>query len=130
MASEKNAAAAKATAAKMYNKAFQQQAMASEKNAAARAKLAKSIATEKKIAQRTLDAAVATMERSMLALKTQTRKSIKKTNGRVDKWALQIKNEAREVRGLMKAQLTKLSGDISTMRAKSKSAISKANAKS
>jgi hypothetical protein len=127
---KKNLVAAKATAAKMYNKAFQQQAMASEKNAAARAKLAKSIATEKKIAQRTLDAAVATMERSMLALKTQTRKSIKKTNGRVDKWALQIKTEAREVRGLMKAQLTKLSGDISTMRAKSKSAISKANTKS
>merc|ERR1711981_1520693 len=78
-------------------------------------------------AARLLNAAVATMERSMLAVKTQTRSRIKSANLRVTGYANQIKKEAVEVQAAMKAQVAALRGKITTMRGKSAKAIAAAN---
>merc|ERR1711881_13513 len=81
-------------------------------------------------AKRLLDGAVGTMERSMLALKTATRKKIKKGRQHVTDYANQIAKEATDVNILMKNQLAKLNGKVATMRSKSAAAISAANAAS
>merc|ERR1711904_481374 len=85
------------------------------------------IAAEKKMAKRLLDGAVGTMERSLLALKTATRKKIKKGRQHVTDYANQIAKEAKDVNILMKNQLARLSKNIGSMRSKHLSAISSAN---
>jgi len=67
------------------------------------------------------------MERSALALKTATRKKIKKGRQHVTDYANQIAKEAKDVNILMKNQLARLSKNVSTMRSKSAAAISAAN---
>merc|ERR1711871_1664998 len=100
---------------------------ARKKSAAGRLALSKRIAAEKKMAKRLLDGAVSTMERSLLALKTATRKKIKKGRQHVTDYANQIAKEAKDVNILMKNQLAKLNGKIGSMRSKHLSAISSAN---
>merc|ERR1711998_538650 len=70
------------------------EAEAAKKSAADRAAIAESIETEKAIAKQTLTDSVATMHRSLLALKYQTETKIKKTNTRVDAYAAQLKKES------------------------------------
>merc|ERR1740138_1630298 len=53
---------------------------AAAESAAGRAKLAESVAAEKAAAKEALDDNVATLTRSLLALKKETQKKIKKTN--------------------------------------------------
>merc|ERR1711871_744074 len=84
------------------------EAEAAKKSAADRAAIAESIETEKAIAKQTLTDSVATMHRSLLALKYQTEEKIKKTNTRVDAYAAQLKKEAEEVKGMMDAQMESL----------------------
>jgi hypothetical protein len=114
----------------MFKKAETQEAAAAKASAAGRVALSKKIAAERKMAKRLLNGAVATMERSMLALKTATRKKIKKGRNQVTAYANQIAKEAKDVNALMKAQLARLSANIGTMRSKSAAAIAAANAKS
>merc|ERR1712159_564408 len=78
----------------------------------------KTFAPEAAAAKDQLKAAVATMQRSLLALKTETAKAIKKTNSRVDAYAKALSKEAAEVDKLMKAQMKTLLGKISAQKKK------------
>jgi len=101
------------------------EAAAYKKSAADRAKIADEIKTERKSAKRQLDDAVATMQRALLALKTETEKKVKDTNTRVDAYAKAITKEAGDVSDLMKAQLNQLTTGINNQ-AKAASAATKA----
>merc|ERR1712054_552710 len=124
---KKNLKAARKKSEAMFSKAEAQEAAAARKSAAGRLALAKRIAAEKKMAKRLMGGAVGTMERSLLALKTATRKKIKKGRQHVTDYANQIAKEAKDVNILMKNQLAKLNGKIGSMRSKHLSAISSAN---
>merc|ERR1719160_1244333 len=124
---KKNLKAARKKSEAMFAKAEAQEAAAAKKSAAGRLALSKRIAAEKKMAKRLLDGAVSTMERSLLALKTATRKKIKKGRQHVTDYANQIAKEAKDVNILMKNQLARLSKNIGSMRSKHLSAISSAN---
>merc|ERR1719326_1295971 len=76
------------------------------------------------------EAAAATMQRSLLALKTETAKKIKKANTRVDAYAAQLKKEAADVKGLMKAQMKLLTGKVSAQKKQAAANIAAADAKS
>merc|ERR1719392_235372 len=106
------------------------EAHAARKNAAGRAAIARSIAASKKAAQRQLKDAVGTMNRSLLALKTETAKKIKKTNHKVTAYADALAKEAKDVDAAMKANMASLVSKINRSRAASKSSINRANAKS
>merc|ERR1712159_111811 len=80
---KKNLAAATAAAKLAFAGANAKEKAAAAKNAASRAKLARSIAASKKAANRQLRDAVAAMSKSLLALKYETEKKIKKTNTKV-----------------------------------------------
>jgi len=73
---------------------------------------------------------VATMQRSLTALKSQTALKIKKTNTAVDAYAAQIKKENEDVKGLMKTQMTDLLGKIQAQKDAASEDISAADAKS
>merc|ERR1711968_288408 len=73
---------------------------------------------------------VATLQRSMLALKKETRKKIAKTNKRVDAYAAALTKEAKDVDSLMKTQMSNLLSGINAQRKAASSAISAANAAS
>jgi hypothetical protein len=113
-----------------FIKAFDKEAAAASKSAAGRAAIAKSIETESAAAKDQLNAAVATMQRSLLALKTETEKKIKKTNKRVDAYAAALTKEASDVDKLMKAQMKTLTGKIAAQSAKASADIAAADAKS
>jgi hypothetical protein len=81
-----------------------------------RKELGESIAAEKATAKQELDDAVATLHRSLFALKTETHEKIKKTNNRVDAYASAIKKEAVDVAGLMKSQMSNLMGGIAAQK--------------
>merc|ERR1719487_1473492 len=106
------------------------EAAAASKSAAGRAAIAASIKVEAANAKEQLGDAVATMQRSLLALKTQTRAKIKKTNHRVDAYAAALKKEAKDVDLLMKAQMTTLNGKIEAQKKAASADIAAANAKS
>merc|ERR1711975_194641 len=67
--------------------------------------------------------AVSTMQRSLLALKTETEKKIKKTNKRVSAYAKALKKEASDVDKLMKAQMKDLTSKIAASSKKQSAAI-------
>merc|ERR1719478_515435 len=70
---------------------------AARKNAAGRAAIARAIASSKRAAKRQLNDAVGAMNRSLLALKTETAKKIKKTNHKVTAYAGALAKEAKDV---------------------------------
>merc|ERR1712178_642100 len=105
-------------------------AHAARKNAAGRAAIARSIAASKKAAQRQLKDAVGTMNRSLLALKTETAKKIKKTNHKIAAYADALAKEAKDVDAAMKANMASLVSKINRSRAKVGASIGAANAKS
>merc|ERR1712159_848578 len=96
----------------VFIKTFAREAAAAKKSAAGRAAIAASIETEAANAKQELGDAVATMQRSLLVLKTQTRKAIKKTNKRVTAYADALTKEAADVDKLMSDQMTLLTGKI------------------
>merc|ERR1712216_289486 len=103
---------------------------AARKNAAGRAALDRSIAANKRAAKRQLNDAVGSMNRSLLALKVETAKKIKKTNHEVTAYANALKKEAKEVDAAMKANMASLVAKINAARRNTKAATNAANAKS
>merc|ERR1712054_318222 len=106
------------------------EAAAAEKSAAGRAAIAASIKLEAANAKQELGDAVATMQRSLLVLLTQTRKKIKKTNKRVSAYADALKKEASDVDALMKDQMKFLTGKIEAQKKAASADIAAADAKS
>merc|ERR1711934_1331642 len=113
-----------------FSHANAQERKAASKNAAGRAALARSIARNKKAAKRQLKDAVGTMNRSLLALKVETAKKIKKSNHKVTAYADALAKEAKDVDAAMKANMNALTAKVSAARRSAKSAINAANAKS
>merc|ERR1712036_129722 len=93
---KKNLAAAVKVAKVAFSHANAQERKAASKNAAGRAALARSIARNKKSAKRQLSDAVSSMNRSLLALKVETAKKIKKTNHKVTAYAEALAKEAND----------------------------------
>merc|ERR1711998_799025 len=108
----KNLDAATKEATAKFAAANAKEAAAASKSAAGRAAIAASIETEAANAKQELGDAVATMQRSLLVLKTQTQKKIK------------------DVDALMAAQMKLLTGKISDMDKSIKSDLKAADAKS
>merc|ERR1719174_1041540 len=127
---KKNLAAAVKVAKVAFSHANAQERKAASKNAADRAALARSIARNKKSAKRQLSDAVSSMNRSLLALKVETAKKIKKSNHKVTAYADALAKEAKDVDAAMKANMNALTAKVSAARRSAKSAINAANAKS
>merc|ERR1719420_1309381 len=127
---KKNLAAAVKVAKVAFSHASAQERKAASKNAAGRAALARSIARNKKSAKRQLSDAVSSMNRSLLALKVETAKKIKKSNHKVTAYADALAKEAKDVDAAMKANMNALTAKVSAARRSAKSAINAANAKS
>merc|ERR1711988_284747 len=127
---KKNLVAAVRVAKVGFAAANAKEAAAAKKNAAGRAAIARSIAASKKASQRSLRDAVGAMNRSLLALKTETAKKIKKTNHKVTAYAGALKKEAKDVDAAMKANMAALISKINRARAGAKSSINRANAAS
>merc|ERR1719287_162677 len=87
-------------------------------------------AASKKAAKRQLSDAVSSMNRSLLALKVETAKKIKKSNHKVTAYADALAKEAKDVDSAMKANMNALTAKVSAARRSAKSAINAANAKS
>merc|ERR1711998_521801 len=126
----KNLDAATKEATAKFAAANAKEAAAASKSAAGRAAIAASIETEAANAKQELGDAVATMQRSLLVLKTQTQKKIKKTNKKVTAYADALAKEAKDVDALMAAQMKLLTGKISDMDKSIKSDLKAADAKS
>merc|ERR1711970_113962 len=105
---KKNLAAATAQMARKFSAVTEAEERAASKNAAGRAGLARKIAAAKKEAKRELGDAVAAMSKSLLALKYETEKKIKKTNTKVSAYADALKKEAKDVSAAMKANMATL----------------------
>merc|ERR1712022_58643 len=118
-----NLVAATKDAKAKFAAASNKEAAAAAKNAAARAALAGKIAAEKKFAARALKDAVGGLTRSLLALKTETSKKIKKTNSKVGAYADRLAAQAKAVDAAMKA-------NVAAARASVKAATGAANAAS
>merc|ERR1719352_1046789 len=127
---KKNLVAAVKMAKKCFSKANAKERAAARKNAAGRAAIARSIASSKRAAKRQLNDAVGAMNRSLLALKTETAKKIKKTNHKVTAYAGALAKEAKDVDAAMKANMNSLTAKINAARRSAASATRAANAKS
>merc|ERR1711990_1157865 len=125
-----NLVAATKDAKAKFAAASNKEAAAAAKNAAARAALAGKIAADKKFAARALKDAVGGLTRSLLALKTETSKKIKKTNNKVGAYADRLAAQAKAVDAAMKANVASLSSKIGAARASIKAATGAANAAS
>merc|ERR1719446_377570 len=125
-----NLVAATKDAKAKFAAASNKEAAAAAKNAAARAALAGKIAADKKFAARALKDAVGGLTRSLLALKTETSKKIKKTNSKVGAYADRLAAQAKAVDAAMKANVASLSSKIAAARASVKAATGAANAAS
>merc|ERR1711975_190207 len=126
---KKNLVASVKVAKVAFAVANAKEAHAARKNAAGRAAIARSIAASKKAAQRQLKDAVGTMNRSLLALKTETAKKIKKTNHKVTAYADALAKEAKDVDAAMKANMASLVSKINRARAASVKSINDGIAK-
>merc|ERR1719446_923112 len=113
-----------------FEKTEAAEAAAAAKSAAGRAAIAASIKQAKANAEEELEDAVATMARSLTALKMETAKKIKKTNNDVAAYANELKKEASEVKKIMDAQMAMLKGKVASQKAGAKAALTKANAAS
>merc|ERR1712205_74891 len=127
---KKNLVAAVKMAKKCFSKANAKERAAARKNAAGRAAIARSIASSKRAAKRQLNDAVGAMNRSLLALKTETAKKIKKSNHKVTAFAGALAKEAKDVDAAMKANMISLTAKINAARRSAASATRAANAKS
>merc|ERR1711988_1793130 len=113
---KKNLAAATKAAEIAFAVANAKERAAAKKNAVGRAALARKIAASKKEAKRELGDAVAAMNKSLLALKYETAKKIKKTNAKVSAHADALKKEAIDVKAEMKANMATLMAKVAAQR--------------
>merc|ERR1719450_1645270 len=127
---KKNLDAAKDKMEETFIATNKHEAKMAKKSAKGRAALAKKIALNKKIAEEQLADGVATMHRSLLALKTEPEKKIKKTNDKVDAYAAALEKEAKDVAQLMKANLATMQGKIAAHKKATLADIKAADAKS
>merc|ERR1719502_2158330 len=127
---KENLDAAKEVAVHVFAAVNAKEAAAAKHSAAERAKIAESIKEEKESTNRQVKDAVASMHRSLLALKYETEAKIKKTNTRVDAYAAALKKEAQEVSALMASQMTSLHSKIAAQKAQATNAIKGADAAS
>merc|ERR1740138_685536 len=127
---KKNLAVATANMEKSFTEANAKEEKRSKANAADRAAIAADIEAEKKIAARELDDAAAFMEKTLLTLKTETRKKIKKTNKKVNAYGAVLKKEAKDVKAQMASNMKTLTQKIANAEDSAKRKISAANAKS
>merc|ERR1719352_689681 len=127
---KKNLVAAVKMAKKSFSAANAKERAAARKNAAGRAAIARAIASSKRAAKRQLNDAVGAMNRSLLALKTETAKKIKKSNHKVTAFAGALAKEAKDVDAAMKANMNSLTAKINAARRSAASATRAANAKS
>merc|ERR1711998_83646 len=127
---KKNLDAATKWAEEKFADANAAEAAAAAKSAKGRAAIAASIEQSAANAKQELGDAVATMQRSLLVLKTQTQAKIKKTNTRVTAYADALKKEAADVDLLMKNQMEFLTGKIEAQKKAASADIKAADAKS
>jgi len=127
---KKNLAAAVRVSRAKFAAVARSEAAAARRGAAARAALARKLSASKRASRRALGDAVAGLTRSMLALKTETEKKIKKTNKSIDAHARQMARNAKQVQAAMKANVAALTSKINTARKEAKKAIKGANAAS
>jgi len=127
---KKNLAAATKAAEKEFMRVNAAEAAAAKKSAKDRAAIAEDIKVASESASAQLRDATATMHRSLLALKTETEKKIKKTNKRVDAYADALKKEATDVKKLMSAQMKLLEGKVAAQKKAASADIAAANAES
>merc|ERR1719248_265572 len=113
-----------------FGRANAAEAKAAKKSAKDRAAIAAQIKINAGIAKQEVVDATATMQRSLLALKTETETKIKKTNKSITAYADALTKESKDVAGLMKAQLTKLTTKIDQQKAAAKKDIAAADAAS
>merc|ERR1711871_1665678 len=128
--SKKNLDDAVASATETFNDVNAKEKAAADASAADRAAIAEQIAIEKSNAEGSLSAAVATMTKSLLALKHETATAIEKTNTRVDAYAQQLKKQAEETKLMMKEQMTVLTGKIEAQKESASADIAAADAAS
>merc|ERR1712072_1395625 len=126
-----NLAASVRVAKAVFSKVARNEAAAARRNAAARASIARKLRSSTKAAKRSLRDAVSGLNRSMLALKSETAKKIKKTNRGIDAYASKMARNARAVQAAMKANVASLTSKIDAARKVTvlttlKSAMSKA----
>merc|ERR1711939_1016690 len=103
---------------------------AARRSAASRASIARKLRSSTKAAKRSLRDAVSGLNRSMLALKSETAKKIKKTNRGIDAYANKMARNARAVQAAMKANVASLTSKIDAARKSASAAIRGANAAS
>jgi len=127
---KENLDAATKVAAKKFLAVNAAEEAAASKSAAGRAAIAEEIKSASQNAADELADGVATMQRSLLALKTETTKKIKKTNQKVDAYGIALKKEAEEVDAMMKAQMTTLISKIAAQKKSASADIAASDAKS
>merc|ERR1711881_683857 len=107
-------------------KAFQKKSAKSHaKSALARKALAGRIARNAKQVSRMIRDAVATDARACLALKAETAKAIKKTNMRVDAYAIRMRNQAKKARAEIKALATATAAKVKAEESRASQALAK-----
>merc|ERR1712093_117287 len=114
----------------VFGKVARNEAAAARRSAAARASIARKLRASTKAAKRSLRDAVSGLNRSMLALKAETAKKIKKTNRGIDAYANKMARNARAVQAAMKANVASLTSKIDAARKSASAAIRGANAAS
>merc|ERR1712196_103882 len=124
---KKNLAAAVEKATKDFAEANDKEAKRAKANKAARVAIAKDIAAQKKISAEYLKDAASSMEKTLLALKSETRKKIKKTNKNVAAYGAAVKKEAKDVKALMASNMKMLTQKIANEEENAKKAIKAAN---
>merc|ERR1719409_1234414 len=125
-----NLAASVRTAKAVFGKVARNEAAAARRSAASRASIARKLRSSTKAAKRSLQDAVSGLNRSMLALKSETAKKIKKTNRGIDAYANKMARNARAVQAAMKANVASLTSKIDAARKSASAAIRGANAAS
>merc|ERR1719271_2356630 len=114
----------------VFGKVARNEAAAARRSAASRASIARKLRSSTKAAKRSLRDAVSGLNRSMLALKSETAKKIKKTNRGIDAYANKMARNARAVQAAMKANVASLTSKIDAARKSASAAIRGANAAS
>merc|ERR1711988_806851 len=125
-----NLAASVRVAKAVFSKVARNEAAAARRNAAARASIARKLRASTRAAKRSLRDAVSGLNRSMLALKSETAKKVAKTNRNIAAYANKMRKDARAVQAAMKANVAALSSKIDAARKSAAAAIRGANAAS
>merc|ERR1711959_454390 len=109
---------------------FQKRAAASHASSAlARKALASRIAANAKSVSRMIRDAVSTDARARLALKAETAKAIKKTNTRVDAYAIRMRKQAKKARSEIKALATATVAKVKAEESRASQALAKFTSK-